>query len=141
MLTNSEKQRMKTNTNEQNTNHRRDLGIKGEQLAAEYLRNRGYEIIALNYRCRYGEIDIIAKDGSVWCFVEVKTRSNERYGPGYEAVTRRKRQKMFVAAQWYMTDLKLPDAPARFDVVTIYYRTSVNYRVELFQNAFSLRSM
>jgi putative endonuclease len=66
------------------------LGIYGERLAAEYLISLGYEILERNWRCRIGEIDLIARDRDRWVFVEVKTRNGAGYGSGFEAITEEK---------------------------------------------------
>ena len=77
-------------------------GKLGELAAGRYLRENGYEIITANYRCRLGEIDIIAKQNKYICFVEVKTRSeNYKYAPA-DAVTFSKRKKIIAAAKLYI---------------------------------------
>ena len=71
-------------------NHLKKLGREGEEKAAVYLDARGFEILERNFRCRFGEIDIIAMDGDTLCFIEVKTRRNCRFGLPAEAVSRQK---------------------------------------------------
>lgn len=94
-------------------------GRRGEDIAVEHLSRHGYRIIARNYRCRQGEIDIIAMDGGVLAFIEVKTRSSDRFGRPAEAVDAGKQGRIAHAALKYMADEGLTDAEARFDVVSI----------------------
>jgi putative endonuclease len=93
------------------------LGKSGEERAAGYLRKKGYDILEKNYRCRFGEIDIIASKDGVLVFVEVKTRSSADYGFGYESVTQSKQGKLVKTAQFYMSGRA--EVPARFDVISI----------------------
>ena len=94
-------------------------GAWGEECAAAYLRRRGYRILARNYRCRFGEIDLIAWDKSVLCFVEVKTRTNTQMGLPREYVTAGKQARIRKTALFYLCDNGL-DCPARFDVAEVY---------------------
>ena len=95
------------------------LGRWGEEQAAEYLRRRRWAILACNWRCRFGEIDIIGRDGRTLCFVEVKLRRDDRHGRAAEFVDGRKQQRLRLAAQAYLE--RYPeDGPMRFDVVEIY---------------------
>lgn len=119
-------------------NRRQRLGKSGEETVAEYLKKKGYTIVVINYRCKVGEIDIIAKDNSVLVFVEVKTRSNLNYGAPAEAVTPRKQRQICRAAQWYLTDKKLLDVPARFDVISVLGIDPANYQIIHIDNAFDL---
>ena len=83
---------------------RKRLGRWGEALTAEHLRREGYTILTTGYRCRMGEIDLIARQGKVIAFVEVKTRSSQRYGQGREAVDARKQARLLAAARHYLTE-------------------------------------
>jgi putative endonuclease len=112
------------------------LGAWGEEQAASYLITQGYQIVILNYRCRYGEIDLIAKDNTVWCFIEVKTRQTANYGDGYQAVTPLKRRHMLKAALFYLSQAGLMEEPARFDIVSIDFYSQTEYRIYLIKNAF-----
>jgi putative endonuclease len=69
------------------------LGCNGEELAAKFLKKKGYRIVARNYKTHIGEIDIIAKEGDTTVFVEVKTRANNSFGYPFESVNKSKRQK------------------------------------------------
>lgn len=99
--------------------NKRQTGTKYEQAAGFYLEQMGYEILEYNYRCRFGEIDIIAKDGIYLVFCEVKYRSGRGKGSSLEAVDSRKRQTIFRCASCYLTGRGLSDIPCRFDVVGI----------------------
>jgi putative endonuclease len=115
---------------------KKQLGSWGEQQAASFLTTQGYQIITRNYRCRYGEIDLIAKDNAVWCFIEVKTRQTASYGDGYQAVTPLKRRHMLKAALSYLAGAGLMEEPARFDIVSIDFYSNTEYRIKLIKNAF-----
>ena len=116
--------------------NRKTLGDWGEQQAVEYLQKHGYAIIESNFRCRYGEIDIVAKEGPVWCFVEVRTRKSNRFGRGFESITAVKRIHITKTAVFFLNQRRLDDAPARFDVVSIDFYTETEYKIELIKNAF-----
>ncbi|RZU61526.1 YraN family protein [Zhihengliuella halotolerans] len=84
--------------------HNQELGARGEELAARYLEANGYRILERNWRCRGGELDIIATRGGVHIAVEVKTRTSDDYGHAAEAVTDAKRRRLFgLAWQWSRT--------------------------------------
>jgi putative endonuclease len=94
-------------------------GDAGEDLACEELRRLGFRILARNFRCRAGEIDVVAEERGTVVFVEVKERRGESHGSAIEAVTAAKRQKVIRAARIYAALHGLSDAPLRFDVVAI----------------------
>lgn len=114
---------------------RRETGNYGEALVAEYLRKRRYTLIASQYRCRMGEIDLIARKGKVLCFVEVKTRSNLSVGLPREYVTHAKRERIRTAAALYLSEKGL-DCPVRFDVAEVYLEEGKAPRIEYLENAF-----
>ncbi len=95
------------------------LGRWGEALAADYLRKRGYEIVAAGWRCRFGELDLVARKGEFLCFVEVKLRKNGRFGTAAAFVDRRKQEKLRAAALLYLEEHPCALQP-RFDVAEIY---------------------
>jgi len=113
------------------------LGKEGEKIAEQYLKKKGYKVVARNYRCPVGEIDLIALDRRVIVFVEVKTRTGHGFGTPLEAVEFRKQRKMIQAAQYFLSAKKLQQREARFDVVGISWprREPV---VEHIENAFEL---
>ena len=95
------------------------LGIKGEDLAAKFLRKKGYRIVDRNFKTPIGEIDIVAEDGETLVFVEVKTRCGDAFGHPFEAVDARKRVKLRKVALYYLKNRRRNDAPSRFDVLSI----------------------
>ncbi len=102
-------------------NSKRDaLGDRGENVAARFLRNNGYSIIVRNFRCEMGEIDIVAKQGKVLVFVEVKTRAYDDPTPE-EQVNQTKQHQITKAAKFYLSRYGTPQPPARFDVVAIVW--------------------
>jgi putative endonuclease len=94
-------------------------GEPGEELACQHLRGRGLRIAVRNYRCRAGEIDIVAWDGETLVFVEVKERRGDSHGRAVEAVTALKRARVIRAARLYAASEGLSEAPIRFDVIAI----------------------
>ncbi len=126
---------------------RQELGKLGEEQAASYLRERGYRLLARNYRCRLGEIDIVAADGDILVFVEVRCRTSGRFGLPQESVQRRKQVRLRRAAQCYLRDAVFavranPSGPAftgrmRFDVLALLFnRDHKLERIEHIKNAF-----
>ncbi|NTW52000.1 MAG: YraN family protein [Chlorobiaceae bacterium] len=117
------------------------LGTEGEKLAARHLAGKGYRIVARNFRFHRNEIDIIAHDGKVLCFIEVKTRASLDKGHPAEAVTLRKQQEIARAASGYLAGQKNPWIDCRFDVVTILAKhmdesSILDYDLEHFKGAF-----
>lgn len=100
------------------------LGPRGEQLAARFLQQQGYRIIARGHRQRLGEIDLIALDGETLVFVEVKTRQSQQAGDPAEAVDFRKQERMTRAALIYLKRRGLLQQAARFDVVSIVWESA-----------------
>ena len=96
------------------------LGAMGEAAVAEWLRKTRWKILAMNYRCRLGEVDIIARDGAEYVFVEVKLRRTGGYAPAAEYVTPAKRRKLRLAAECWLAENGLDDPPCRFDVAEVY---------------------
>ena len=95
------------------------LGDFGEAVTARYLRKKGYTLRSSQWRCRFGEIDIVAEKAGVLCIVEVKLRSNLSRGLPREAVDGRKQRKLRTAAACYVSTYEL-DLPVRFDVAEVY---------------------
>lgn len=112
--------------------NKRCIGTNYETLAAEYLEQQGLSIIDKNFRCKLGEIDLIAHDGYYYIFTEVKYRKTAGSGDPADAVDYRKQNKICRAADHYRISHRLPaDAPVRFDVVTI-----LDSKVTWYKNAF-----
>jgi putative endonuclease len=98
---------------------RQSLGKLGEDLACAELARRGYAILARRYRTRFGEIDIVARDGEVTVFVEVKARTGGEFGGGAAAVTGLKQHRITQMAVDYLARHRLHNRPCRFDVVVV----------------------
>lgn len=96
------------------------MGRWGESLVAEDLRRHGWRLLASGYRCRFGEIDLIASDGKYLCFIEVKLRKNDRFGTAGEAVDRRKQQRLRTTAEFYLAAHPAGALQPRFDVAEVY---------------------
>ncbi len=116
--------------------NKRTVGTANEKKAVLFLQNQGYDILETNYRCRLGEIDIIAREGRYLVFVEVKYRKDICCGLPEEAVDGRKQRKLAGAAGYYLWQKKLSgDVPCRFDVVGICGR-----HIRLLRDAFQMDS-
>ena len=112
-------------------------GRIGEEATARLLEQRGWRILARNFRRRFGEIDIVARQGDTLIFVEVKTRSSLRFGAPAEAVDARKRRRLSKTALDYMMRSHLTDLNARFDVASVLLDDQGRIaRIELLENAF-----
>ncbi len=106
--------------------HKKVLGKKGERLVAQYLENHGCKILKKNYRTPFGEADIIALDGDEVVFVEVKTRTSDKYGAPAEAVVEKKRKTYRKIAEYYW--LQTGEEPnARFDVAEVFADERIEY--------------
>lgn len=115
----------------------RSIGTAGEAYVAKALRAKGYTLLASQWRCRFGELDLVAKDkkGTI-CFVEVKLRSEGAIGLPREFVDSRKQARLRTTAEAYLSMHEL-DAPARFDVAEVYTdQTGRILRMEYLENAF-----
>jgi len=112
---------------------RRRRGDLGEDAVARTLARRGYAVLERQYRYRWGEIDIIARDPEgVLCFVEVKTRSDAGFAPARAAVTPSKQRKLRIAAGCYLAERGL-ECRCRFDVAEVYWASrSINYIINAF---------
>lgn len=118
------------------THTRKRLGQRGEILAAEKLVERGYTLLARNYRCAYGEIDVIARQGEALVFVEVRTRRGAAFGSPEESITPRKQAHLIAAAQHYLQANNLLDENWRIDVVAVELaKTGKLLRVAVLENA------
>jgi putative endonuclease len=112
-------------------------GREGENLAAAYLERAGYEIIERNYRCPFGEVDIVAREGGSLVFIEVKSRRSESFGEPELAVGRDKQRKIARVSLDYLQRRNALSCSARFDVVTVKMLAG-GVRIELIKDAFSL---
>ncbi len=114
--------------------NKRTIGTKYEEVAIKHLESKGYNIVAKNFRCKNGEIDIVAKEGRYLTFIEVKYRSNLKYGYPQEAINTKKIRRITNTAKYYMLKNGISyDTPCRFDVVAIQ-----DDGIKIIKNAFEL---
>ena len=114
------------------------LGRWGEEQVANWLRKKGYQIVAAGYRCRFGEIDLIAKSGKYICFTEVKLRRSAEFAQAREFVDARKQERLRITAQQYLAETACTLQP-RFDVAEVYAPDGIstkNPRIIYLENAF-----
>lgn len=112
------------------------LGILGEELAYQYLAQRGYKILLRNYECPLGEIDLIAKESGALVFIEVKSRSSDAMGHPAESVTREKRGQILKTARYYLKRYGIREVPCRFDVAAVLIPREGEPRIEVIRDAF-----
>ena len=118
---------------------RKKFGFEGERLAEKYLKRKGYKIIQKNYRCKLGEIDIIAEQNKVIIFVEVRSKHSEKLGLPQDSINTAKIGQISRAALCYIKEKKLIDQTCRFDVIAITFPTnSQEPKIEHIENAFEL---
>lgn len=109
----------------------RKIGSDYERIAGEYLKLHGYEILEYNFRCKSGEVDLIAKDGEYLVFCEVKYRKDDRKGEPLEAVTLEKQKRISKVAGYYIARTHNINMPCRFDVIGI-----LGNEIQVVKNAF-----
>jgi len=116
----------------------KELGRAGEEAAKNFLIKSGYNILETNFRCRCGEIDIIAEGEDYKIFVEVKTRTNSNYGSPIEAINYKKRQSILKSAQTYIAYKNINDSNIRFDVIEVLTNIEKpeKYNINHIKNAF-----
>ncbi len=113
-----------------------EVGGAGERAAARYLSQQGYRVLAHDVRAGRGQIDLVAREGSVLCFVEVKTRRRGERGAAVEAVTPAKQARMVRAAMRFLLEHRMRDVMVRFDVVAVTVSPEGRSSFELVRNAF-----
>ena len=113
----------------------REIGLLGEDIAAKHLEALGFSIVCRNFRSRFGEVDLIAKEGETIVFVEVKTRRNQSYGRAIEQVNKAKQRKIMQVARAYLANLGAYASEVRFDVLAIDMLPDGEMRVELIRDA------
>jgi putative endonuclease len=119
------------------TEARRALGKIGETAAHLYLKRRGVRILAENFACAAGEIDLIGQERDTILFIEVKTRRSEAFGPPHLAVHYRKQQQIVRAAQWYLAERRMPEVACRFDVMAVTFPKNEEVpRIDWLRDAF-----
>jgi putative endonuclease len=117
---------------------RRSFGQEGESAAEQYLRHKGYRIVARNLRSPLGELDLVAEDGRVLVFVEVKARRTGAFGGAIYAVHQRKQEKLIQLAALYLARHHIKDRLCRFDVVLLQGAGAGPAQIEHIQNAFEV---
>lgn len=115
-------------------------GAGAEAAAGKFLRRLGYRVLRTNYRCPAGEIDIVAREKGIVCFVEVKSRGSDACGDPEEAVTRDKKKRLCRAAACYLAAAGWEDRTVRFDVVAVL-ETGTDREIELFKDAFECEEL
>lgn len=115
---------------------RKELGKRGEKIAANFLKKQGYQIIERNYRAKMGEVDIVAREAETIVFIEVKTRRSTDFGLPEEALSYDKRRRLTKLALGYLSYYKIKDKNCRFDVVSILMDEDRVKDIRLIKNAF-----
>lgn len=95
------------------------LGRTGEEAAVKHLKKKGFRIVQRNFRCRIGELDIIAMDGPCLVFVEVRTKAGKAFGLPQESITPQKKHKLRLLASFYLQSNSIKDIPVRIDVIAV----------------------
>lgn len=103
------------------TRARQALGRKGEAVARAHLARHGVRILAENYVCAAGELDLVGREGDTLVFIEVKTRTTQAFGAPQLAVHWQKQQQIVKAAQWFLSERRLDDVACRFDVLAVSF--------------------
>lgn len=117
---------------------RQQRGRAAEEMAAAFLRREGYQIEAVNFRCKAGELDLIAREGQTLCFIEVRSRGSGQFGSALESITPMKRRRFIRAVRWYLARRRPPWlGPMRFDVVAIQGRPDTPPSLALLRGAFT----
>ncbi len=120
---------------ERSRTHNQALGKWGEELAVDYMVKHGFEIVATNYRIRYGEVDIIATQGEIIVFCEVKTRKTLKYGTPGSAVNHEKRKHIMRVAEYFLSAGDWELFSPRFDVIEVFSfdETTINHMTDAYQ--------
>jgi putative endonuclease len=118
----------------------RDLGRLGEEKAGEFLRRAGFKKVVSNYRCRLGEIDLVAMEGETLVFVEVKSKTGTFHGRPEEMITSAKRRRLTMLARFFLAERGWLRRPARFDVVTVDWERDREGAVTHYRDAFPASS-
>ena len=112
------------------------LGRESERLAARFLTGQGYAVEAVNVRVPGGELDMVARDRGVLCFIEVRSRSSDAWGGPLASIDAGKQRRFIRAVRWYLARRGSPDVETRFDVVAITWRGLAAPAIELLRGAF-----
>jgi putative endonuclease len=114
---------------------KQSFGKTGEEIARDYLERQGYQILDTNFRTRFGEIDIVAREGDIFVFVEVKARRGISFGLPEEAVTFRKQNKIIRMGLWYLREKHMEEVSWRIDVISIIMPLNREPKIKLIKNA------
>lgn len=119
-------------------NSRQIIGKWGENVAAEYLQNRGWTVAARNFRTPYGELDLIARKADALVFFEVKTRTSDAFGMPEDSISPSKARHLLESAQYYLQQIQADDIDWRVDVIAIQGRPNqTDTHIEWFENVLS----
>lgn len=118
------------------TNSRRSLGKLGEAAAVEFLLQKGYTIRERNWRCRFGELDIVMEFEGVLVIVEVRSKSSDAFGTAEESVNRRKQHKVRSVASYYIQSQHAWNHTIRFDMISVMFAHGVVHKIHHIENAF-----
>ena len=118
-----------------NNYYKKDLGNLGEERATNYLKHNGYWILARNFKTNLGEIDIIARDGEEYVFIEVKTRTSSKYGKPIDAIDMQKQKHIIQTSKYYIWVNNLQNKNIRYDVMEVYINEK-NILVNHIKNVF-----
>ncbi len=110
------------------------VGDIGEERAVEFLKKKGYKILARNYRCRFGEIDIIAKHRDYFVFIEVKTRRYKSYGRPIESINGLKISRILKTVNFYLSQNRIYDSSMRIDAIEVFLNDSKNIEINHIEN-------
>jgi putative endonuclease len=116
-----------------------NLGRRGEELAAEELYRQGYSVVSRNWRCRWGEVDLVAQRDVAWTFFEVRTRRGRSFGTPEESITEAKLERMIDVAQMYLAehDINAHDVDWRLGIVAVEMdRTGRLMRIDVYENVY-----
>lgn len=114
----------------------RELGQLGEELAVDLLKAKGYIILERNFRCKLGEIDIIARDKDTLVFLEVRSKSSSGFGVPQESVNYKKQRTIRRVAEYYLIKNKLQNDFCRFDVIAVTWQNNSTPKIEIIKDAF-----
>lgn len=123
------------------TEARRALGKKGEAAGRAFLERRGVRILAANYACAAGEIDLIGREREAILFIEVKTRTSAAFGPPQFAVHQRKQRQIVRAAQWFLAERRMAEVACRFDVLAVTFTRDELPRIQWLRDAFPVEGV
>lgn len=118
---------------------KREIGNYGEEIAADYLDKMGYNVLKKNFKCSFGEIDIIAIKNKILCFVEVKSRYSSQYGLPREAITYFKKDRIVKSSNYFIHKYGLYNNYVRFDILeVIFNHNNSDYYIDYIKDAFRL---